>query len=257
MRVLVIGGSGFVASLTLPLLKAKYDFRIYDRREPEFDPSLEFVRGDVGDFEAIRQASLGCDALLYMAMGRYIPIGTPYEENIDALVSSMEVNVKGVYLALNAASTAGVRHAVYTSSMSIYSEDNLYERYFPDEELTPDACDSYGFTKRMGELVCQNACRERGMSVNVLRLCFPRPDTDWAERVEAGKPTLLTAGSDVARALDSALQTQAGYQTFMVSGDYENRILNMSKAKRMLGWEPLARPKSADNWNEEITIPTD
>lgn len=257
MRVLVIGGSGYVASLTLPLLKSKYRLCVYDRKEPAYDPTIEYVQGDVGDFEAIRQASVGCDALLYMAMGRYIPIGTPYEENIDALVSSMEVNVKGVYLALNAASVAGVRHAVYTSSMSIYSENNLYERYFDDEELTPDARDSYGFTKRLGELVCQNACRERGMSVNVLRLCFPRPDADWVERVEAGTPTLMTAASDVARILDSALQTQAGYQTFMVSGDYENKILNMGKAKRMLGWEPLARPKSAEAWDEEIATPTD
>jgi hypothetical protein len=28
----------------------------------------------------------------------------------------------------------------------------------------------------------------------------------------------------------------------MISGDYEQKIMNMSKAKRLLDWEPLARP---------------
>lgn len=30
----------------------------------------------------------------------------------------------------------------------------------------------------------------------------------------------------------------------MISGDYEQKLMNMSKAKRMLGWEPLARPQT-------------
>lgn len=242
MRVLVIGGSGYVASITLPYLIERYELRVYDRVAPKHAAVTEFVAGDVCDFEAVRKTAEGCDALLYMAMGRYIPIGTPYAENIDALTSSMDANVKGVYLSLYGANAAGVQHAVYTSSMSIYSEENLYERYFPDEELTPDARDSYGFTKRMGELVCQNAARERGMSVNALRLCFPRPDADWRAETQDDKPTLATAASDVARAFDFALNFRAGYQAFMLSGDYRNKILNMSKAKRLLGWEPLARP---------------
>lgn len=242
MRVLVIGGAGYVASITLPYLIQRHELGIYDRVAPKHDAVTEFIKGDVCDFEAVRAASEGCDALLYMAMGRYIPIGTPYAENVDALTSSLDANVKGVYLSLYAANTAGIQHAVYTSSMSIYSEENLYERYFPDEDLTPDARDNYGFTKRMGEMVCQNACRERGMSVNALRLCFPRPDADWRAKTTDDKPTIATAASDVASAFEAALHFRAGYQAFMLSGDYKNRILNMSKAKRLLGWEPLARP---------------
>jgi hypothetical protein len=40
----------------------------------------------------------------------------------------------------------------------------------------------------------------------------------------------------------AALELQAGFQAFMISGDYEQKIMNMSKAKRFLNWEPLARP---------------
>ena len=47
---------------------------------------------------------------------------------------------------------------------------------------------------------------------------------------------------DVARALLAALDYRAGFQAFMISGDYEQKLMNMSKARRWLGWEPLARP---------------
>ena len=29
----------------------------------------------------------------------------------------------------------------------------------------------------------------------------------------------------------------------MISGDYAQKVMNMAKAKRLLGWAPLARPR--------------
>jgi hypothetical protein len=57
-----------------------------------------------------------------------------------------------------------------------------------------------------------------------------------------GEPLLAMADSDIARLLDAALEYRAGFQVFNASGDYENRIMNMGKAKRLLGWEPRMRP---------------
>jgi nucleoside-diphosphate-sugar epimerase len=243
MRVLVIGGAGRVASLILPTLARQHQIRIFDRKPPG-EIEAEYVQGEATDFKAVVQAAAGCDALLYMAMGRYISIGTPYAEHVEALTTSVDANIKGVYIALYAARHAGIEHAVYTSSMSIYDERSLTTRYFHDEEVPPDACDSYGFTKRLGEMVCQNACRDLGMSVNALRLCWPVSDSRWQEIVrDANGLTLATAESDLSRAVHAALTRRfGGYQVFMLSGDYEQKIMNMSKAKRMLDWEPLARP---------------
>lgn len=242
MRVLVIGGAGLVGGLTLPRLRERHEARVFDRRPPA-DASVDHVVGDVCDFEAVARAARGCDALIYMAMGRYLGVGQPYERNVDALTSSMDANVKGLYLSLHAAISAGVRHAVYTSSMSIYDDRNLLHRYFPDEEIAPDAFDVYGFTKRLGEEVCRNTARERGIGVNALRLCLPMSDEEWHRTVKPGTPTIKTAGSDVANALLAALEYRdAGFNAFMISGDYEHKITNLSKAKRLLGWAPLARP---------------
>jgi nucleoside-diphosphate-sugar epimerase len=236
MRVLVIGGSGLVGGLVLPHLAQWHTLRVFDLRPPA-DPSWEYVAGNVGDLDALSQAAEGTDALLYMAMGNK-EFTLP-----EAITTNFDVNAKGVYLALYAAQRAGISHAVYTISMSVYGSD-LMTRYFPDEDLTPDASDIYGLTKRMGEEVCQNATRAWGMSANALRLCFPTDDEEWIGKHRVGTPTLATAASDVARALHAALEYRCGYQAFTISGDYEQKIMNMAKARRMLGWEPLARPRN-------------
>src|ERR1041385_5714955 len=93
MRVLVIGGSGYVAGLILPLLSQQHTIRVFDRRAPAL-PEADYVAGDVTDFDAVAKAAEGCDALLYMAMGRHIPIGKPYAEHVDALTSALDANVK-------------------------------------------------------------------------------------------------------------------------------------------------------------------
>jgi len=235
MKVLIIGGSGYLGRLVLPFLAEQHALRVFDLAPPA-DPAWEYVPGNVGDLAALSQAAEGMDALLYMAMGNK-EYALP-----DAITTNFDVNIKGVYLALYAAQHAGVAQAVYTSSMSIYG-GNLLERYFPDEELTPDSSHLYGFTKRLGEEVCRNAAREWNMSVNALRLCFPISEDEWQSTTRLGTPTIATTAADVARALLAALEYRGGFQTFMISGDYEQKLLNMSKAQRLLGWAPLARPR--------------
>ncbi len=234
MRVLVVGGSGHVGGLVLPALARHHTLRVFDLRPPA-DGSWDYVAGDVGDPEALGRAAGGMEALLYMAMG------SGDYKNAKGVTTAFDVSVKGVYLALQAAHQTGIAHAVYTSSMSVYAGD-LMRRTFPDEEITPDARHVYGFTKLLGEEVCRNAARTWGMSVNALRLCFPRSEERWHAETRAGTPTLATTAGDVARALLAALEYRGGFQAFMISGDYEQKIMNMAKAKRLLGWEPLARP---------------
>jgi nucleoside-diphosphate-sugar epimerase len=249
MNVLVIGGSGYVASLILPVLLQRHNLRVFDLQPPpilqmdtEFrdhdssEHTITFHQGNVCDPEALANASQGMDALLYMAMG-----SKDWQAD-DLTISSFDVNVKGVYLALEAAHRAGITHAVYTSSMSVYDGD-LYCRRFPDEDITPDSRHIYGFTKRLGEECCRNAARTWNMTVNALRLCHPTPEERWLRETHLGKPTIATTADDVARALLAALEYRgSGFEAFMISGDYEQKLMNMSKAKHLLGWEPLARP---------------
>jgi nucleoside-diphosphate-sugar epimerase len=234
MNVLIIGGAGKVASLVIPHLRQKHTLRVFDLKPPA-DVSLDYQVGNVTDFDALAQAAQGMDALLYMAMG-----STDWD-TLNGINSAFDANVKGLFLALKALRQAGGAHAVHCSTMSVYDGD-LMTRYFFDEDMPPDGRNVYGLTKRLGEEVCRNACYQYGMSVNALRLCYPTADEDWLANTPPGAPTLATAASDVARVMLAALAYRNSFQAFMVSGDYENKIMNLSKAKRVLGWAPLLRP---------------
>lgn len=234
MKVLVIGGSGRVGTVVVPYLIQHATVRVFDLHPPEYS-GADFVQASVLDSNAVQRAAAGMDAVLYMVMNTLVGSELAIAE------SSFDLNVKGVYLALRAARMAGVRHAVYCSSMSVY-DGELNVRYFFDEDMPPDGRDSYGLTKRMGEEVCRNAWYLYGISVNALRLCHPMSRENWLAQAHAGKPDISTDAEDVARAMLAAFEYRNGFQAFMISGDYENKIMNMGKAKRLLGWEPRARP---------------
>src|SRR4051812_48507467 len=68
MNLLVVGGSGYLGGLVLPILAQQHPPRFFDRRPPA-DPGWEYVAGHSGDLEALSHAAAGMDALLYMAMG--------------------------------------------------------------------------------------------------------------------------------------------------------------------------------------------
>ncbi len=228
MRVLVIGGSGYVASLFSPVLARRHEVRVYDR-----------VQGDDAlDPAGLVEAMAGVEAIIHCVMTR-----------TDRPADMFDLNVKAPYLALAAAKHAGVPHAVHISSMSVY--DNVKARTL-DESVPADARDSYGLTKRLGEEACRAAAQEFGLSVNVLRLVWPTPDEvwpAWKPPWHEGKPIVFsapdgtpipgTAATDLGRAVAAALDYRDGYQIFHITG---TRIWSAAKAARLLQWRAQARP---------------
>lgn len=246
MRLLVVGGSGFVGTQVVPLLAQEHEIRVFDRRPPTYEIDMEYLEGDVRDFTALAAAAEGTDALLYMAMGPNAGWGSP-----ETVRSHLEVAVPGLHLALRAAHERGVTHAVYTSSMSVFpspragkdgsrraGEGEGPSRY-PDESERPDAQDFYGLAKRLGEEVCRNASLAWGLDVVALRLCHPTPDADWPPTGSPVRATIATSSRDVARAILLALERRGhGFEPFAISGDAEERMVPLGRARTILGWEP-------------------
>ncbi|MBC8140677.1 MAG: NAD(P)-dependent oxidoreductase [Armatimonadetes bacterium] len=251
MRVLLIGGSGMVGSLILPAFCDAYaagdpaGVRVLDLRPPASvaPEACEYHAGSVTDTDVLQKAIAGFgagDVLIYLAMGSSTGWGTP--ENI---ATHYDAGVKGLHLALQAASGAGIRHVVYTGSLSAYNLEGVNgKRYFGDEGLATDASDFYGLTKRFGESICEAFCRRvPGFSVNALRLCHPRPLVEWEERIRREPDGFFagvaTAAPDVADAYLRAARTPlGGFQAFHISGDAVDKHVSLRKAGAMLGWKP-------------------
>jgi nucleoside-diphosphate-sugar epimerase len=237
MRMLFIGGSGYVGALLLPYLARVHDVVVFDKRPPTTD--VPYILGDATDLAALQDALKNMDVLVHCAMG---------SADLDPVAGAAEaydVNVKSVHLALLAAHQAGVPHAVHISSLSVYRD--LLDRELTGEE-PPDATDLYGLTKRLGEQVCQAAVCEWGLTVTILRLTWPTADADWPAWTRFGEPILHhtgdgvlvepTAASDLATAVLSAVDYRAGCETFLISGDRSARRWSIDKAQRLLGWSP-------------------
>ncbi|WP_117209633.1 NAD-dependent epimerase/dehydratase family protein [Allorhizocola rhizosphaerae] len=228
MRVVVIGGSGYVASLFAPALARLHVVHTFDRAEGD----------DALDPDALADAMRGADAVIHSVMTR-----------TDEAADLFDINVKAPYLALAAAKRAGVPHVVHISSLSVY--ENVKARTV-DESVPADARDPYGLTKRLGEQVCRAAAQEFGLSVNILRLAWPTPDDAWPAWKppwHKGKPILFetpdgtpihaTSATDLGDAVVRALDYRDGCEIFHITGAH---VWSAAKARRLLGWRPHSAP---------------
>jgi nucleoside-diphosphate-sugar epimerase len=267
-RVLVVGGSGNVGRMVLPFLAERFALRIFDRVPPPDAPPLppaqredrergpggeshplltkegeggrlQYIPGDVTDPDSLAAAMEGVDVLLYMVMASVKERGVAYA------VSSFDVNVKGLYLALDAAVRAGVKRAVYTSTLSVYDGHlDIRSGATDREDAPPEPRSVYGFTKLLGEEVCGYFHRTHSLPVLILRLFMPMTQEQWRAHYRPDRANCHTSGPDLARALAAALAYEHdGFEIVHVTGDTTGRAYHHEKAKRLLGWEPLERPR--------------
>ncbi|MGO4635592.1 NAD-dependent epimerase/dehydratase family protein [Streptomyces sp. 2RAF24] len=237
MRVLVIGGSGYVAGLILPALTARHEVTVLDPR-----PSTgahTHLTGSATDPAALTAAMDGTDVILHTALTN------PTGDQLADAANTFDTNVTSVHLALAAAHQAGVPHAVHLSSLSVYRD---FAARHLDESVPPDATDLYGLTKRLAEQVCHAATRQWDMSVTVLRLAWPTTNQAWPAWALPGQPprthtadgvrAQALAADDLASAVLAALEHRNGFDAFHITGTDQAGLWNQTKARHLLNWHP-------------------
>ncbi len=247
MKVLLIGGSGHVGSFLTPYLRRHHDLRVLDLQPPRH-AGLEYVAGSATDPDALRRALQGVDAFIWLVM-RHGQGGSVTTQNLPTIVENYDVNTKGLHLLLYMAQEVGVMRGVYTSTMSVhYRKRDSY----PGEELVPlDTPSVYGLTKGFGELICQYFARWFDMNLIALRITGPRTREQWLEErrhprvYPDGSRIYVTDEEDLAEAYLRSLEAvQTGHGRFdavFIAGDEQETEHNLSKARRLLGWEPRAQ----------------
>jgi nucleoside-diphosphate-sugar epimerase len=143
MNVCVTGGSGFIGwYVNRALSAAGHRITILDLVKPDADqPEHRFVRGDIRNPQALRQALRGCQAVYHLAAAHH-DFGISEETFHD-------VNAHGAQVLCDVMDETGTRQVIFYSTVAVYGDapEPL------EEETTPHPVSPYGTSKLAGEEV--------------------------------------------------------------------------------------------------------
>lgn len=156
--VLITGGSGYFGSLLLrEVLRQGDRCRVFDLNDAGDRPvEVEFQRGDIRDFEAVRKATTGVDVVHHNVA--QVPLAKDKE-----LFES--VNVGGTENLLRASLENRVKKVVYTSSSAVFGVPKSNP---VTEETMPAPGEAYGRAKLKGEVLCREYVK-KGVDVSIIR----------------------------------------------------------------------------------------
>ncbi|MGH9012886.1 MAG: NAD-dependent epimerase/dehydratase family protein [Acidimicrobiia bacterium] len=182
-RVFMTGGAGFIGShLVRDLLGAGASVTVYDdfssglRENLEgVDGDLRIERGDILDYEQLRDAMRGHDAVSHQAAQLEITrsIGDP--------VYDLTTNTIGTIQVLKAATELGILKVVEASSAGVYGQAVTDPQ---TEEHPTEPNWEYGVSKLACEKYAAIYCeRNPGLSIASLRYAIVYGEREWFGRV--------------------------------------------------------------------------
>ena len=165
MKHVVTGGCGFIGShLVDRLLELGHEVVVVDdlstNEGRRVNPAATLVEGSVTDLDLVMSATEGADCVFHTAAWARVP------RSIDDPVGTHEVNVNGTLNVLQAARENGVGRVVYSSSSSVYGDQDTHVMR---EDMSPNPVSPYALHKLIGEQYGSMFARLFGMSVVSLR----------------------------------------------------------------------------------------
>jgi nucleoside-diphosphate-sugar epimerase len=181
LRILITGAAGNVGKGLIPRLReAGHDLVLHDLTPlPDTEPfaGLPFVQGDIQIGSGLERATQGCDLIVHT------PAWHGIHSNQRTEIDFWRLNVDGTFWMFQAAAATGVKRVLFLSSLAWHGH-----------------YDKYGFTKRIGEELCEYYRRNHDISYVAVRPADFTPwGTDWVNRYGA---RLLYGGVDRDDALD-------------------------------------------------------
>lgn len=164
---LVTGGAGFIGShLAEELVRRGDNVRVVDslitgkRHNLAHLPQVEFLHGDLADFDVARRAVSGVEYVLHQAAIPSVP------RSVQDPVTSNRANIDASLNLLVAARDAGVKRVVYAGSSSAYGNTPT----LPKVETMPTApLSPYALQKLVAEQYCQMFTQLYGLETVTIR----------------------------------------------------------------------------------------
>jgi nucleoside-diphosphate-sugar epimerase len=141
MRVLVIGGSGFIGSRFIPVLQERgHEVRNFDRVHSPVAEGITTI-GEVTDTAAVANAATGHDIIVNLAAA--------HRDDVRPVSLYDQINVDGARAVVQAAKLNRIDRILFTSSVAVYGLD----KNDAAEDSTPEPYNDYGRTKLEAEKV--------------------------------------------------------------------------------------------------------
>lgn len=159
MNITLIGGSGFVGTRLLNLLK---DYPEYELKNIDLQPSHFFNEmttiGDVRSQAQMDMELAGCDLVVLLA--------AQHRDDVTPVSLYYDTNVGGMQTTLKAMEKNGCRRIIFFSSVAVYGLNKVN----PDEEHPKDPFNHYGKSKWQAEQVLQEWYEShRDWNINIVR----------------------------------------------------------------------------------------
>lgn len=165
---LVTGGAGFIGShLVSRLVSDGRPVRVLDNfatGRPEalalVLPMIDLIEGDIRDDEAVARAMRGVDTVYHLAAQISVP------RSIEDPQETIDVNVTGTLKLLQAATRAGCRRLVFSSTCAVFGDAGGSAT---DETAIPRPLSPYAVSKLTGEQLCGVFTHNHGLETVSLR----------------------------------------------------------------------------------------
>lgn len=275
MRVLMTGTYGRCGTALIDHLhdRPEYEWTYFNRSDrPDDHPygGYDTVVGDVSDYDAIRSAMEGMDAVVHLA-------AYPYTDGSWDDVH--DPNVVGMQNVLRAAHEAEVESIIFGSTnhvMGMYEEENAPELYFGDHGMALDHTDPvrpdsyYGTTKAFGEALGRQYVEKydypkRFYALRICTVSMPENDDPYAgaeQAVESGEidrnstvyeqkvgrsKAMWHSRRDFAHLIDCCLDDDSvEFGIFSGVSDNDRRWYSIEHARSAIGYRPQ---DNGDEWD--------
>ena len=221
-RILLVGGSGLIAPFLMEGLDPYYDITLADVK-PHPD-GRKIVHLDITDYEQVRKAAAGMDALMNWTVVRSDPD------------DSFHVNTRGALNVMKAAVAHGITKVIHSGPQYIR---NHYDHDF-DVADVPRATGvgHYVLTKTLSGEIC--AAFARAHQIHTACFLFNGLGPKPTEQRAGDYPPFTVVWEDLQLAVRLALDIEAipaYYQEFNMNSFEGHGKYSSDKARRILGWE--------------------
>jgi len=154
--IFVTGGAGYIGSHTcIELLQANYNVIVYDnlanskleslrRVEKITGKSITFIKGDIRDKDALKNAMIGCDAVIHFAGLKAVG------ESVENPLLYYDNNVLGSLCLFHVMQELSIKNIVFSSSATVYGAPEFLPL---TEDHRCEATNPYGETKLAIEMM--------------------------------------------------------------------------------------------------------